>query len=183
MKTLLLSLLFLFITATPAQAHVLITDGTIGAVLHVDPEDDPIAGARSNFFFEFKDKQNKFKSENCDCTFTIKENDNVIFTQPLFQNTNNPSLNNASVSFTFPKRDIYEVSVVGKPHSPGAFQPFTLTYDIRVERTADGVSSAPQSWIATHIVQLIGGVLVLGFLLWFLLKKKTPLRPPAGGLR
>jgi hypothetical protein len=174
MKILLLSLLFLFITATPAQAHVLITDGTIGAVLHVEPEDDPIAGAQSSFFFEFKDKQNKFKPENCDCTVTIKENNTVIFTQPLFQNTNNASLNDddASVSFSFPKRAIYEISVVGKPNTPGAFQPFNLKYTIRVERTAAATTPAPQSWITIHLVQLIGGVLVLGFLIWFLLRKK-----------
>jgi hypothetical protein len=180
MKIILLLLLLLFITATPAQAHVLISDGTIGAVLHVDPEDDPIVGQQSNFFFEFKDKQNKFKPENCDCTFTIKESDKVIFTQPLFQNTNNPSLNNASVSFTFPKRDIYEVAVVGKPNASEAFQPFTLTYNIRVERIADGSNPAPQSWIAAHIVQLIGGVLVLGFLLWFLLRNPPSHKASAG---
>src|SRR5882672_6466726 len=67
-------ILVLFFVATPVEAHFLASDRNIGAVLHVDPNDQPIAGSQTSFFFEFKDKQNKFKAENCDCTFAIDEN-------------------------------------------------------------------------------------------------------------
>ena len=71
-KIIFIFLLFLICTVN-VQAHILKTDGSIGAVLHIDPDDDPIARQSSYFFFEFKDKQNIFKLENCDCKITIFE--------------------------------------------------------------------------------------------------------------
>ena len=42
-----------------AHAHVLITDetNTMGAVLHITPDDDPIAGSSSHIFFDIQDEQ------------------------------------------------------------------------------------------------------------------------------
>ncbi len=117
-----------------ASAHVLVSQGSIGAVLHIDPQDDPIAGSQSGFFFEFKDKQNKFKPENCNCTFEIWENGQQINSQDLFESNTNPSLTSASIFFTFPQKDVYQIKVVGNPKTVSAFQPFTLTYNIRVAK-------------------------------------------------
>jgi hypothetical protein len=41
----------------PTSAHVLITDdsGMVGAVLHVTPDDDPVAGEPSSLFYEIRD--------------------------------------------------------------------------------------------------------------------------------
>ena len=106
----------------------------------------------------------------------IKESGNVIFTQPLFQNTSNPSLSNASVFFTFPKRDVYEILIVGKPNSSGGFQPFTLQYDVRVDQIAENTGtenkSALQIFLTTHALQIVGGIFVVTFCSWFLLKNK-----------
>src|SRR5438045_57931 len=103
-KTKLFVIFFLFtfvfwLNPHIVSAHVLKTDGNIGAVLHIDPDDDPIAGSQASFFFEFKDIQGKFQSQNCDCTFSIAEDGKEIFSQPLFQNNSNPSLTSASVFF------------------------------------------------------------------------------------
>src|SRR5438270_44822 len=92
----------LLIFPPSVSAHILQTDGDIGAVLHMDPEDDPIAGVQSAFFFEFKDRQNKFQPKKCNCIFEIEENGKNIYTQPLFQNDANPSLSSTSVFYTFP---------------------------------------------------------------------------------
>lgn len=128
-----------------ASAHFLETDNNIGAVLHVDPNDDPIAKSPAAFFFAFKDKQNKFQPKNCDCTFLIYEHGNEIFSQPLFANNDTPSLSNASIFYTFPKIDVYEVVVTGEPFTKGSFQPFTLTWNFRVDQTASPSSSANQA--------------------------------------
>src|SRR5947207_173429 len=84
------------------SAHILQTDKNIGAVLHIDPEDDPIAGEQSGFFFEFKDIQNKFEPKNCTCTISIIRENKEIYSQPLFQDNVNPSLSNSSLFYTFP---------------------------------------------------------------------------------
>jgi hypothetical protein len=131
------SLVCLLLVPTQASAHFLATDKNIGAVLHVDPNDEPIAGSQASFFFEFKDKENKFDPQSCDCTFLIKENGNEIYSQPLFQNNDKPSLTNASVFYTFPQRDVYQIQVIGKPNIAGEFQPFTLSWDFRVDQQAN----------------------------------------------
>ncbi len=158
------SLFLLVLPIYSVSAHVLKVDDNISALLHVEPNDDPVAGEQSSFFFEFKDKTNQFKPENCDCTFSILENGKQLYFQPLFQNNTNPSLTNASVFYTFPQRDVYVVQVTGKPLMPTAFQSFTLTYDIRVARVSDGneQTSVPfQSWLVTLWIPL-GAVVLIG---------------------
>ncbi|HSW96448.1 MAG TPA: hypothetical protein VLF89_01345 [Candidatus Saccharimonadales bacterium] len=152
--------IFLFtlsVGASSVDAHVLVTDKNIGAVLHIDPEDDPVAGQQSGFFFEFKDTTGRFSPENCDCNFFISENEKIIYSQPLFQNNPKPSLTNASIFYTFPKKDVYQLKVVGKPNIPNSFQSFTLVYDIRVDRTADrnnpiSENNSPYIWICILVI-------------------------------
>ena len=145
--------LTLLLTPYIAQAHVLKADGSIGAVVHIDPDDDPIVNQPSNFYFEFKDKQGKFQPSLCDCTATISENGKTVFTQPLFQNSTNPNLANASFSFTFPQRDVYQLKLEGKPFNAGDFQPFSLNYDIRVSRTANPTTSP--SFFGLHFIHFV----------------------------
>jgi hypothetical protein len=176
-------LLLLFCIAKPVEAHFLATDKNIGAVLHVDPNDEPIAGSQASFFFEFKDKENKFNPQNCDCTFFISENEKVIFSQALFQNNSSPNLTNASVFYTFPQIDVYEVKVVGKPLTPNAFQPFTLTWNFRVDQQANAneqtISEQNSSnFFSTHLIHFWTiGIFIIFFLIYFLTKiiksKKT----------
>ncbi len=169
MKRIFLSLLLLTIILHPqsVDAHVLQTDNSIGAVLHISPDDDPKTGEQSGFFFEFKDKENKFKPENCDCTFAILSKGKEIFSQPLFQDNSDPNLTNASLFYTFPTPDIYQIRVTGKPTTPGAFKDFTLSYDIRVEGKGNksDAGSLNQNWFTQHLPHILGvgiGIVVLG---------------------
>lgn len=134
---------FQVLASSNVYAHVLETDGTIGAVLHIDPEDDPIAGQPSGFFFEFKDKDGKFKPQDCDCLFTVLEDGKQFFSQPLFASSSEASLTSATVFFNFPKKSVYQIEVVGTPIKEDLFQSFTLVYDVRVAR--EGGVSKPDS--------------------------------------
>ena len=180
------SICILFIISSQqAQAHVLKSDGSVGAVIHVSPEDDPIAREPTDFFFEFKDKSGKFKPEDCDCNGIILQNGKQIYSAPLFQNSTNPSLENASFSFTFPEKDVYKVQASGKPTTPGAFEPFTLTWDIRVSRESETQSGADTAkttsteqgglidWTSRHIPHLIGAFLILIFFIYYVVKQKV----------
>jgi hypothetical protein len=141
------------------EAHILQTDTSIGAVLHVDPEDDPIVGQPASFFFEFKDKTNKFTPDACTCTVSIVEQGKEMYTQSLFQNSTAPNLTTASFSFTFPQKDVYQLKVNGMPTNPGTFQPFTLVYDLRVSREETAVSALANDtltgWILNHIIHIV----------------------------
>ncbi|HZE86836.1 MAG TPA: hypothetical protein VE090_01380 [Methylomirabilota bacterium] len=157
-------LLFCFLFFPPyADAHILASDKNIGALLHIDPDDTPVAGQQSGFFFDFKDKQNKFSSQDCDCTFLIVENGQTIYSQPLFQK---------SVFYTFPKIDVYQIKIIGKPKTPNAFQPFTLSWDWRVDQGTNQHSGiATANFFATFGVYIIVFALFpLIFLIYFLQK-------------
>jgi hypothetical protein len=112
----------------PVFAHILQTDGTIGAVLHIDPADDPLVGEPASFFFEFKDRAGKFSVDTCSCVFWVMQNGTTVFSQPLTGPT---------VAYTFPKRGAYQVGVTGEPLEAGSFSPFRLAYDLRVSRTGN----------------------------------------------
>lgn len=129
-----------------AEAHVLKSDGSVGAVLHVSPDDDPVAGVSTEFFFELKDKDGKFIPEDCDCTATVLQDGKAIYTQSLFQDKGG-----ASFSYVLPQKGIYIVQINGKPNSQNAFQPFTLSWDIRVARE-EIIETPAKEGIDTNIV-------------------------------
>jgi hypothetical protein len=169
-----IALLSLFIAITPAQAHILATDGSIGAVLHIDPDDDPIAGEQAGFFFDIKDKTNKFSAASCNCRVDIYEGDKIIYSDAIVKDKN-PSLNSASFFYTFPQRDVYQVKLIGAPSSPGFFQPFTISYDIRVERMTNASSqtslASSGNWFTKYIIYFVAlGVIILIFVAYAISK-------------
>lgn len=176
-------LLNIFVFTPKAQAHFLATDRNIGAILHVDPNDEPFAGSQASFFFEFKDKEGKFTPQNCDCIFSIVENGKEIYSQPLFQNNANQNLTNASVFYTFPQRDVYTIQVIGKPLTPNTFQPFTLTWNFRVDQQTSGQDRTSNNpliahFIHAHVIHLIGGGAILLFFLIFIAYTRLQKREP-----
>ena len=156
----LLSSSLLLGRASVAEAHFLSADGSVGAILHVDPDDDPIAGQTATFLFDIKDKQGKFQLADCDCKVVVQENGQELASQPLSQA--GPST--ASFSFVFPKKDVYKVQLIGSPLQPNGFQPFTINWDLRVDRQAGEAASGPgalAAFLAGHVIYLvlIGGAL------------------------
>ncbi len=114
-----------------AYAHVLESDGSVGAILHIDPGDDPIAGEKSGFYFDFKDKTDRFRVQDCDCRLVIERAGKVIHDEPFSEPNGG--------DFVFPARDVYRVKAVGQPKVAGTFDAFDMGYDIRVERGADSL--------------------------------------------
>lgn len=175
-STILLLLVVSFVIfSSKVQAHVLETNGSVGAVIHISPDDDPTAGEQSDFFFEFKDKENKFKPQDCNCTITIYQSGKEIHSQPLFQNNTNPTLTSTSVSYTFPQKDVYILKITGKPLQASKFTPFTLTYDIRVAKettqqvNTQGASDNPKK---AYFIHLVAGLILLIFVIGVIIRQK-----------
>ena len=152
-----------------ASAHVLKTDGSIGAIMHIDPDDDPIAGSPATFFFELKDKDGKFKGADCNCQVAIVQNGQQLYTAPLFQAGQTVDINTPVFSFTFPEEAVYQVVFTGKPITAGEFQTFTLNYDVRVDRqvapaSAANPSAPPSDGHLFHYILFGGGFLAILFL-------------------
>lgn len=167
--TLILIIGILFL-AFPVSAHVLKTDGNIGAVVHIDPEDDPVVGQETTIYFDIKDKDGKFSSENCLCIFKVTKNGQDVFMQ---------TIQGTTAQYNFPEKDIYVLELKGTPKFEGAFSPFTLTYDIRVERTNDtdlDESQENNSWFTVahipHISLIVFVIIVCGLVIYSEKRKK-----------
>lgn len=147
-----------------AGAHVLETEGTIGAVLHIDPDDDPIAGEKSGIYFEIKDKTNRFKAQDCNCRLIIERAGQTIYDQPFTRSEGG--------EFTFPARDVYTVKAVGVPKSSGAFDSFQLSYDIRVQRGVNQSDAAAGNPAQTKKIAILAAVIVAVILILTVLRYK-----------
>jgi len=111
-----------------AEAHVLQTDGDIGAVLHINPDDNPVSGTPISYVLSFADTTGRMTLPKCACGITILENGHQVARKPLVATAAMQS----DDTFTFPKPDVYILKISGAPKTPGAFQPFTLSYTVRV---------------------------------------------------
>lgn len=161
-----LLILIFFCVPSQALAHSTESDGDISLTIHFDPEDDPIAYQQTGFYFHFMDKTNKFKAQDCECTFTVIKGGSEIYSQPLFRDNATPSLNTITLVYTFPEKNIYQVKVTGKPTTANAFKSFAFTFDIRVERVSATQTANPQenrelSWLEKHFTHSINVVLSL----------------------
>jgi hypothetical protein len=118
-----------------AKGHELETGGSVGAIMHVDPDDEPIANEPATFYFDFEYKQRQFNLQGCNCAVTITQNGRQVFGQSLTENT---------FSYTFPEQGAYVLEVAGKPKPPEEFQDFTLRYDVTVRaKQAGGTGNSP----------------------------------------
>ena len=158
-----------------AFAHVLKTDNNIGVVLHIDPNDNPVANEPATLIFEIKDTQNKFSLPNCDCNLAIASNGQLISSFPVTgQGTDNTGI----IKFTFPGKSVYSLTLTGQPKGNANFQKFSLEWDWRVDQTAAAAgttsSAAPQSFWAEHGLHIVffGGAIFANFFFLFRNKRK-----------
>lgn len=137
MKKLLIAVAALLIAATypqAAHAHTLIMDDnkTVGAMLHINPDDNPIAGQPSLLFL---DTQNTPTNKNTIATLTILGDNTQNSVQAIVSDST------AIFEYTFPSQGVYtlEFSI------PSAQQTYTFTLDWRVSRgTISSALDAPR---------------------------------------
>jgi len=169
--TALLAALIIF--CAPAWGHVVLTDGTIGVTMHIDPDDAPVAGKPSHFYFWFKDTTGHLDPARCKGTFSVALDGWMMTSQPLFASKDSGLVSLHEV--TFAKPGVYTVRVNGYPVGTVTFQPFLLQFSVRVEAgdTAEvGGTFAAKNWVLAHAPVLVGGVLVAGLILWLGLRPR-----------
>lgn len=168
MKRYLYALVVLVLSAVmypePALAHVLIRDSraNIGAVLHINPDDDPIAGQTSQLYFDLQDKNSQVRLPYDGYELTVTDDKN----KPT-----KVSLSSAGSSliagYDFPVQGLYTLRLRSKP-AYDQFLKVSLDYSLRVSRGAsDGSQTAPQHPLADTISVVTGVSFVVLAMLGF----------------
>ncbi|HVZ12410.1 MAG TPA: hypothetical protein VG965_05250 [Patescibacteria group bacterium] len=125
----------LFITITPQKtlAHEEAKDGNMTVVLHVEPNDNPIAQKLSNLDFEFADKQEKFKPQDCNCRLTIFLGDNKLLETNLKKTAEiEPSIFGLTTSYIFPAAGSYQIALSASPNKNNSFKNFDVSWTTQV---------------------------------------------------
>lgn len=125
-----LTIVYLF-TDFPLQAHILTAADSIGGNFHIDPNDDPVVGRPSVFHLGLEDKTGNFHPSKGTCIATLYLGSQEVHRQDLCQDAQaNPE--DLHFEFIFSDIGLYTFTLIGQPHAPQGFQPFLLSYDIRV---------------------------------------------------
>ena len=130
-----------FLCTGIASAHVLKIDGHISVLLHVNPDDDPVAGQQTTYFLYFHDDTGKFALSKCTCTVTVQSQGQTIASQSVDAIDASDTEN----SYTFPDPAVYTMRVDGKPKQADAFQPFNVLFTVRA--TGGPATAQPFPWL------------------------------------
>ncbi len=134
---LLLPIAYASLPLSLARAHELKSESSISVLIHINPDDDPVAGQPSEILFLINDKDKHFQAENCNCTASVIENGETLFSSPVFKGkTSYKGIFAPAIPYTFPHKGVYTVILTGKPKNQGDFQSFSISYDIRIEKDA-----------------------------------------------
>lgn len=88
----------------PVSAHVLVTDTTKskGAIIHIIPDDDPIAGQASTLYFDMQDQL--AKATDVSVQLVVTDSDGTRATVPM-----KVSGSLAYAEYTFPAQGVYQL--------------------------------------------------------------------------
>jgi hypothetical protein len=110
-----------------AQAHVLEADGNVSAVLHMPPDDTPVAGKPTDVRLAFNSSQPDFDITAYKVTVSLLRNDTRLATSSL--QADSGSTRDGSAQINFPEAGAYRLRVKGEPVNSG--QAFDLYFSVR----------------------------------------------------
>lgn len=142
-----------------ASAHVLQSDHGVTAILHIKPDDNPIAGKSVPVNFLFSNNIGGFSLNNYKVQLRLLQNDTLKFSSavpPLFFG----SATEGETMATFPDAGVYKLLAVGTPLNQNV-PPFTLSFTVRV---ADDPAALKKQNGSTTAILSGFGVVALGML-------------------
>lgn len=151
-KGFIVAIIFLAALPPVSSAHVLKHDSSVGAIMHISPDDDPVIGQRAIFYFDIKDKEGKFAPDKCFCAFKVLKDETEVYSQLLFQDSNA----NGEAQYTFAEKGDYVIELDGDPKIEEDFDPFDLEFPVHVERE-NPVQKVNHFW---HYILIGGAALV-----------------------
>jgi hypothetical protein len=153
----------LFGSFSVAQAHFLVTDTGIGGIIHIDPDDNPIIGEKSNIFIDLKDQKNRLQEGNCECTVKILKNEQEIANYPVKIVKGQDGSLFVPSEYVFKEKAVYTIRLEGKSKTK-VFDDFRLDFDFYVERGLEKTGYGSRYiWVSlcVSVVVLVGIFLTL----------------------
>lgn len=179
-KYYILSLLSILLPFT-ALSHEVKQANTLEILLHLEPQDSPIAREVSNLYFNVSDLEDKFSFPDCACKVSIASSGNVLLDRELTAADEAPDwgVNVSRVEFVFPSLGIYQVSIEGRSRA-NLYQAFKLVYDVRIERESanqavdlgQAVVEEGSDFSLTYFYVIGGAVLVSGIIAYEIFNPK-----------
>jgi hypothetical protein len=152
-----LSVLLAFGFQGIAWAHVLVVDhqSNIAAVLHSNPDDDPVAGQTSQLFFDVQDAKSNAHIPYAAYQLVVgDESGNKIFVVTHAYGST------VSAEYTFPSQGLYQLSLRSNPAYYG-LQKVSLDTSLRVSRGAGARLDRPRHDWATDSLIVAAVLMVL----------------------
>ncbi len=143
-----------------ALAHVLIQDSTVnvGAVLHINPDDDPVAGQSSELYFDIQDANSRVRIPYEG--YQLLVTDETGQTKQIVTSFHDT---NVIATYVFPTQGLYRLELKSAPKYD-QFQKVSLRYSLRVGRGIGHVTSRSYDWTSPLIIGSLGGVVLLAVL-------------------
>jgi hypothetical protein len=159
-KYLVLIIVLMAIITCPNHvfAHVLLRDSqaNIGSVLHINPDDDPIAGKPAQLYFDIQDKSSQTRLPYAAYNLSVTNEANVTSVIPLDASTGSTLL----ATYTFPVQGLYRLRLYSNARYDN-FLKVTMVDSIRISR---GLSNPGQVVSPHTVASTIALVSVIVFL-------------------
>lgn len=124
----------LTLCVAPAFAHDLEKDKNVGALFHIEPDDQPKAGVPVEGWFEIRKKGgNSITAQDCSCSVKVYSGRPNLKAKPIGEYSLSGQ-ERVMAKLMFPSPGPYTIRLVGQPKkgSKVAFAPFQINWPVRV---------------------------------------------------
>lgn len=124
----------LLLTPTPALAHELVRSGNVGALLHIEPDDEPVVGTANRTWFETNQRGGKpINLTNCTCALSVYQGSVRPGAKPVSSPRLRTEKNKLTADLVFPQEGAYTLVLTGTPKPGATFNPFRLEWVVRAD--------------------------------------------------
>ncbi len=131
--------LLIALSATFPLAHEIARDGNVGGLIHIEPDDAPLAGKPNRASFEVNQRGGRaILLSQCACRLSVYAGG----MRPGARPASTPKLSQGKSELTavlnFPAAGAYTLVLQGRPRAGADFPSFTLKWTVRADITAGG---------------------------------------------
>jgi len=166
----ILALVAILVKPQGAAAHFPASSGSIEAVLHIEPDDNPAPGQPETIYFIFSDSAGRFKLADCICNLAISSQNKLLYYAPLQPPpAGQPTVySTAGIPFSY-EPGLYDYKINARPRVAATFQAFSLSWSLPVSTVNGGGHGVEWGTFAAIFGLVLGVSVLLGGALFVLL--------------